>query len=121
MTKTEMWVVENSSYRIIAIAPTEALAREHIMESNGEYTFRKIVYLSETVSPEELLFPVIKPIPNAPVQPSYPYQRPNTSCTQCGLDISGITGYACQHFDCPCGLGPTICSSFTCTDTSEKK
>ncbi|AWY09149.1 hypothetical protein vBRpoSV10_27 [Ruegeria phage vB_RpoS-V10] len=46
-------------------------------------------------------------IPTSPANP--PREWPARNCSRCGIQLSGVMGYACQHADCPTGLGPTIC------------
>ena len=31
------------------------------------------------------------------------------NCSKCGLKLETVMGYCCPHFDCPTGLGPTVC------------
>jgi len=46
-------------------------------------------------------------IPTSPANP--PREWPAQRCIHCGINLSGVMSYSCQHADCPTGLGPTIC------------
>lgn len=54
------------------------------------------------------------PLPTIPeITPYIPGQpslfEPEESCPVCGIVISKVMSYACQHLECPTGLGPTTC------------
>jgi hypothetical protein len=38
---------------------------------------------------------------------SFPVKPPH--CSKCGISLEGVTGYVCNHADCPTGLGATTC------------
>lgn len=52
-------------------------------------------------------------VPIIPKIEPQPLQGPNPTvaiCGECGIELKQIMGYCCQHANCPCGLGGTICS-----------
>jgi len=47
------------------------------------------------------------PMPNIPMNPTYPPYNP--TCGKCGLKLDTVMGYVCPNLDCPTGLGPVRC------------
>ena len=45
---------------------------------------------------------------DSPQLPYTPYEQ-KTTCSKCGMDFSGTTGYVCGNADCPMGLNGTTC------------
>lgn len=47
--------------------------------------------------------------------PTLPWTQPDTiqfpvnNCSKCGLELKGVMGYVCSHFECPTGMGPRTC------------
>lgn len=52
---------------------------------------------------------------NGPLEYDH-YLRPaENSCKKCGLELNQVMGYVCSRSDCPCGCGPSTCSSSSMT------
>ena len=45
---------------------------------------------------------------NSPQLPDTPYEQ-KVTCSKCGMDFSGTTGYVCSNADCPMGLNGSTC------------
>lgn len=65
---------------------------------------------------EEIIFEFKKdrhyiPTPpwNVPLHPSPSIYE--SKCGACGITLGRSMGYCCPRLDCPCGMGPVICSS----------
>lgn len=57
-----------------------------------------------------VIIPTPFPVPpHFPTPQPEPYMPARSTCSKCGMDFSGVTGYVCNNMDCPMGMGPTIC------------
>lgn len=56
-----------------------------------------------------------------PSWPSWPYPNNPTvkpMCSKCGLVLESAMSYCCPNGDCPCGMGPAMCSTNSTNSTN---
>lgn len=70
---------------------------------------KKIAQLEERISYLEAAERIKQPFQPNP-WPLYPIQ-PRRACPTCGLDLTNTMGYCCPNANCPCGMGPIMCSN----------
>lgn len=59
---------------------------------------------------DSVIFPTPFPFPpHFPTPQPEPYSPAKATCSRCGMDFSGVTGYVCNNMDCPMGMGPVVC------------
>lgn len=75
------------------------------MELSVAEILRRLALLERRVEDVER-----KPTP-LPLLQTPDFNRKDSRCSRCGLELARVMGYCCPVPDCPTGLGPVMCST----------